>query len=145
MASGVGYYSFVGCLAMTSDWYSVPHYLRVCVRNQGGAAAGPFHVSVGSPIQSVFALSGLAAGDSTCTTFTLGVFGGNPLVFADSLNEVDESYETNNQATSAAPTATIPSTCTITPPPTRTPTRTPTATVTPTPTKTPSMGPAVPI
>jgi hypothetical protein len=145
VASGVGYYSFVGCLAMTSDWYSVPHYLRVCVRNQGGAAAGPFHVSVGSPIQSVFALSGLAAGDSTCTTFTLGVFGGNPLVFADSLNEVDESYETNNQATSAAPTATIPSTCTITPPPTRTPTRTPTATVTPTPTKTPSMGPAVPI
>ncbi|MBI1815107.1 MAG: hypothetical protein HYR72_09025 [Deltaproteobacteria bacterium] len=153
VASQVGLFSFYGCIVSFSDWLALPRDVRVCVTNFGNAAAGSFHVSVGPPVSTVLTVNGLAAGGSSCMTFPHGSEFPRLDVFADSLNEVDESDESNNKA-AYAPTGTPPTICTPTPtPPASPPTVTATATrsggtptstptITPTPTKTPSLIPA---
>ncbi|HEC63045.1 MAG TPA: PKD domain-containing protein, partial [Candidatus Acetothermia bacterium] len=68
---------------------------QVVVRNQGGAAAGPFSVALAGSVQSV---SGLGAGASTTLTFTQPLTT-SPQTFvatADYYNQVAESDEGNN-------------------------------------------------
>ncbi|HEX2103523.1 MAG TPA: CARDB domain-containing protein, partial [Solirubrobacteraceae bacterium] len=67
------------------------------VKNQGGAAAGPFTVTlVGVGTQE---FDGLAAGASATRTYNTSCEGGTGEARADSTNQVDESDEGNNVTT----------------------------------------------
>jgi hypothetical protein len=63
------------------------------VRNQGPGAAGPFTVTVAG--FGTFDFSGLAAGESATRTYSSGC-NGTSEARADSLNQVEESDESNN-------------------------------------------------
>lgn len=85
----------------------VPFSVNAVVRNQGGAAAGPFAVAASFTPGDVFSavnLTGLAAGTSTNITLT-GTLSGqtgpqNPTIVADLNNQVNEGTagEANNGA-----------------------------------------------
>lgn len=75
---------------------------ELVVKNQGGAAAGPFTVTVaqmGQPTQTLQFPAGLAAGAQQSRTFSGTCEGPLATAVADAGGTVDESDEANNQLT----------------------------------------------
>jgi hypothetical protein len=109
--------------------------ITVCVRNEGDAPAGPFHVSANGHFFDEFSVDGLSAGVQDCQVRPLFTIGGYGVLNVDSRNEVAESNEDNNGDGFFVASLSATPACT----PTGTPTATPTSTATPTPT--PSVTP----
>lgn len=124
-----------GCVGSLSELHSS---LVACVRNQGEGPAPAFAASLaGSPL----AFDALPAGEHECVSLPSGGIPGDIPFIVDPENAVEETDETNNEATFHAPVLTPPLTCTVTPThtplPEGTPSETPLPTDTPTRTVTP--------
>ena len=103
--------------------------ITVCVRNEGDAPAGPFHVSANGYFFDEFDVDGLSAGVEDCQLRPLLTIGGYGVLNVDSRNEVVESNEDNNSNGFFVASLSATPSCTPTGTPTATPTPTPTVQV----------------
>jgi hypothetical protein len=91
-----------------------PLVLKVCVRNLGAGAAGPFDIGVENQLGA--RSSGLAPGGSECLETIEMTYGVDPITaVVDWNDEVAESDEANNAWTGRAPLPTPPLLCAPTP------------------------------
>ncbi len=107
---------------------------RIGIANVGDGNAGPFVLDVnGSQLEIT---SGLGPGQKA-SIWVPGYSRGENEIFADALQQIDETNEDNNGFSRSVPIPTLPAPCTPTPGPDVTPASTPVSTPTATPGPTP--------
>jgi hypothetical protein len=125
----------VGGCTQDINQIQTTYRLDVCTDNLGDADAGTFHVDVDG--FDVYVVNGLAAHTSQCDRRPYRQTG---TILVDSMNEVSETNEANNQTGFYVAVPSFPPTCQPTPTPTPVQINTPTCAPTGTPPYTPTCG-----
>jgi hypothetical protein len=92
------------------DYLSTELGVRLWIKNQGDADAGPFAVDVNDSRQRVG--EGLASGGTMSLWFAGYVHSGENVIVVDAALEVEEADEENNTLSQLVPIPTLPPTCT---------------------------------